>query len=186
VERFELAAALREMTDIVRRHRIVLPASMTMLLKVLIMLEGAGRRLSPSFSLVDVLQPYRKKMMARRLSPQRHMRKVRRIAYEIEQLAEVFPRRLRDILQQVQAGRFDVHLDHRGLEPSVNRLVLGMLTSALFLGSVLFVTNNVLPLGFWPLDGISAPGLLGLGVSAYLGLRLLRAINKSGHLDRRR
>ena len=51
-------------------------------------------------------------------------------------LAEVVPRRLRDILQQVQAGRFDVHLDHRGLEPSVNRLVLGMLTSALFLGSV--------------------------------------------------
>jgi ubiquinone biosynthesis protein len=186
VERFELAAALREMTDLVRRHRIVLPASMTMLLKVLVMLEGAGRRLSPTFSLVDVLQPYRKKMLARRLSPQRHMRKVRRIAYEIEQLAEVFPRRLRDILQQVQAGRFDVHLDHRGLEPSVNRLVLGMLTSALFLGSVLLVTNNVLPLGFWPLDGLSAPGLLGVGLSAYLGLRLLRAINKSGHLDRRR
>jgi ubiquinone biosynthesis protein len=186
VERFELADALREMTEVVRRHRIVLPASMTMLLKVLVMLEGAGRRLTPSFSLVEVLKPYRKKMMARRMSPSRHLRKARRIAYEIEQLAEVFPRRLRDILQQVQAGRFDVHLDHRGLEPSVNRLVLGMLTSALFLGSVLFVTNDVLPLGFWPLEGVSAPGLLGVGLSAYLGMRLLRAINKSGHLERRR
>jgi ubiquinone biosynthesis protein len=185
VERFELADALREMTAIVRRHHIVLPASMTMLLKVLVMLEGAGRRLSPHFSMVEVLKPYRAKMMARRMSPTRHLRKARRIAYEIEQLAEVFPRRLRDILQQVQAGRFDVHLDHRGLEPSVNRLVLGMLTSALFLGSVLLVTNNVLPLGFWPLGGVSAPGLLGVTLSAILGLRLLRAINKSGHLDRR-
>jgi ubiquinone biosynthesis protein len=186
VERFELAAALREMTEIVRRHRIVLPASMTMLLKVLVMLEGAARRLSPTFSLVEVLQPYRAKMLARRLSPTRQWRKARRIAYEMEQLAEVFPRRMRDILQQVQSGRFDVHLDHRGLEPSVNRLVLGMLTSALFLGSVLMVTNDVLPLGFWPMDGISAPGLLGVGLSAALGLRILRAINKSGHLDQRR
>lgn len=186
VERFELADALREMTAIVRRHHIVLPASMTMLLKVLVMLEGAGRRLSPHFSMVEVLQPYRAKMLAHRLSPSRQFRKARRIAYEIEQLAEVFPRRLRDILQQVQAGRFDVHLDHRGLEPSVNRLVLGMLTSALFLGSVLMVTNDVLPLSFWPLDGVSAPGLLGVTLSAALGLRILRAINKSGHLDQRR
>jgi ubiquinone biosynthesis protein len=185
-ERFELAAALREMFDLMRRHHIVLPAAMTMLLKVLVMLEGAGRRLTPSFSLMEVLRPYRKKMLARRISPSRQFRKARRIAYELEQLAEVFPRRMRDILQQVQSGRFDVHLDHRGLEPSVNRLVLGMMTSALFLGSVLLVTNNVWPLSFWPLDGVSAPGLVGVSLSAALGLRLLRAINKSGHLDRRR
>ena len=40
---------------------------------------------------------------------------------DLEQLAEVLPRRLADILEQVQQGKFDVHLDHRGLEPSVNR-----------------------------------------------------------------
>ena len=185
-DQFELAPALRELFDLVRRYQIMLPASMTMLLKVLVMLEGAGRRLTPDFSLMEVLKPYRKKMLARRLSPARQLRRARRIAYEMEQLAELAPRRLRDILQQVQAGRFDVHLNHRGLEPSVNRLVLGMLTSALFLGSVLLVTNNVWPLGFWPLNGVSAPGLLGVGLSAALGLRLLRAINKSGHLDQRR
>lgn len=185
-DRFELAGALHEMFELMRRFNITLPAAMTMLLKVLIMLEGTGRRMAPSFSLMEVLKPYRKRMLARRISPSRQFRKARRIAYELEQLAEIFPRRMRDILQQVQAGRFDVHLDHRGLEPSVNRLVLGMLTSALFLGSVLLVTNRVWPLNFWPLAGTSAPGLLGVSLSAALGLRLLRAINKSGHLDRRR
>ena len=185
-ERFDLAGALSEMFNLMRRHRIVLPAAMTLLLKVLIMLEGTGRRLAPNFSLMEVLKPYRSKMLARRISPARKFRKARRIAYELEQLAEVFPRRMRDILQQVQTGRFDVHLDHRGLEPSVNRLVLGMLTSALFLGSVLLVTNKVLPFTFWPVVGISAPGLLGVSLSTFLGLRILRAINKSGRLDQRR
>ncbi|MCA9257968.1 MAG: AarF/ABC1/UbiB kinase family protein, partial [Planctomycetales bacterium] len=186
VDRFELAAALTEMLDLIRRHEIVLPAAITMLLKVLVMLEGTGRRLAPDFSLMEVLKPFRKKIVARRLSPSRQLRKARRMASEFEQLAETLPRRLRDLMQQVETGKFDVHLDHRGLEPSVNRLVLGMLTSALFLGSVLLVTHNVMPLNFWPLAGMSAPGLVGVSLSLALGIRLLRAINKSGHLDRRR
>jgi len=181
IDQFELAAAMCEMFEIMRRYQIVLPAAMAMLLKVLVMLEGMAGKLQPSFSLMEVLQPFQRKMLARRLSPARQFRKARRIASELEQLAEVLPRRLRDLLQQMQSGRFDVHLDHRGLEPSVNRLVLGMLTSALFLGSTLMITRNV-----WPFHDISVPGALGGALSVALGLRLLRAISKSGHLDRRK
>jgi len=69
-----------------------------------------------------------------------------------------------------------VNLEHRGLEPSVNRLCVGMLTSALFLGSSL-----LLGLQFPPcLAGISVAGALGVGASLVLGLRLLRAIKVSG------
>ena len=181
IDQFELAAAMGEMFDLMRRYQIALPAAMAMLLKVLVMLEGTSQILHPCFSLMEVLQPYQRKMLARRLSPARQYRKARRIASEVEQLAEVVPRRLRDLLQQMQSGRFDVHLDHRGLEPSVNRLVLGMLTSALFLGSTLMVTRNV-----WPVHGVSVPGALGGALSVALGLRLLRAISKSGHLDRKK
>jgi ubiquinone biosynthesis protein len=75
-----------------------------------------------------------------------------------------------------------VHLDHRGLEPSVNRLVLGMMTSALFLGSSLLISQRV-----WPLwQTVSVPGSLGLALSAFLGWRLHRAITKSGRLDRKK
>lgn len=183
---FDLSGALRELIDVIRRHRIVLPPSLAMLLKLMIMLEGSVRSLAPQFSLVETLTPLRQKITKRRLSPARHARKIRRMFFEAEQLAEVLPRRLTSILQQVQAGRFDVHLDHRGLEPSVNRLVLGMLTSALFLGSSLMMSHRVLPLGFWPLEGQSAPGLAGCVLSGVLVLRLLRAISKSGRLEQKR
>jgi ubiquinone biosynthesis protein len=45
---------------------------------------------------------------------------------EVEHLVGMLPRRLMNIVEQIQTGNFDVHLDHRGLEPSVNRLVLGL------------------------------------------------------------
>ncbi len=75
-----------------------------------------------------------------------------------------------DVLEQMQTGRFDIHLDHRGLEPSVNRLVLGMLASALFVGAALMLSFKVPP----PIFGISAPGLAAAVISFSLGLRLWR------------
>ena len=181
IESFDLGGALCEMIEIIQRYRIVLQPPFAMLTKVLVMLEGTARMLQPNFSLMELLEPYQKKMMLRRLSPARQIRKARRIYSEVEKLVEVLPRRLREILQQVESGKFDVHLDHRGLEPSVNRLVLGMLTSSLFLGSSLLISRDV-----WAIRGMSVPGTLGVMVSAFLGWRLLRAIGKSGHLDRRK
>ena len=180
VEHFELAEALTEMFDLLRRYEIVLPSTMALLLKVLVMLEGTSQKLQPDFSLMEVLKPFRKKIVAQRLSPSRQLRKARQLAYELQQLAEVVPRRIRNILQQVQSGKFEVHLDHRGLETSINRLVLGMLTSSLFIGSVLLINNRI-----WPFHEVSIPGTFGMALSAALGLRLVRAISKSGNLDRR-
>ncbi len=73
---------------------------------------------------------------------------------------------------------------------AVNRLVLGMLASALFLGSSLMLSREVPPLlfpetAFLGLHRLSIFGVSGCFVAVMLGLRLLRAIGKSGHLDRR-
>jgi ubiquinone biosynthesis protein len=180
LDSLNLAAALNEMTEIIRRFHIMLPARISLLIKVFVMLDGTARKLSPRFSLLEIMQPYRKKMAWRRVSPVRRMKKMQRIYGELEYLAQNVPRRIGDIVQQLQTGKFDVHLDHRGLEPSVNRLVLGMLASALFLGSSVLITHKVLAI-----NGISILGYGGAIISLFLSLRLLHAINKSGHLDRR-
>lgn len=187
IDELNVSAALSEITEIIRRYQIMLPARMGLLIKVLVMLEGTSRLLNPRFSLVEVLEPLQHQMLWRRLSPARHLKKIRRMYAELEHLAEVLPRGLVDILQQVRSGKFDVHLDHRGLEPSVNRLVLGMLTSALFLGSALLLSRNFPPVINLPpvMPNISVLGLMGCTMSIALGLRLLWAIRKSGRLDRR-
>ena len=186
IEQFDLSGALKEMTEIIRRYHIMLPARIAMLLKALITLEGTSQLASPRFSLVEMMQPYRKKMLWRRMSPKRRLKKFRRFLSEMEHLIEYIPRGMIEIFEQVQSGKFDVHLDHRGLEPSVNRLVYGMLTSALFLGSALLLSRNVPPvINFSPIfRDTSLFGFLGSVLSLAMGYRLYRAIHKSGHLDR--
>jgi len=82
-------------------------------------------------------------------------------------------------------------LDHRRLGPSVNRLVLGMMTSALFLGSSFLLSYKVPPFVFpdetyfGGMHQLSVLGLAGCIMSILIGLRLFLAIRKSGNLDRK-
>ena len=70
--------------------------------------------------------------------------------------------------------------------------ILGMLASALFVGSSFLLSYQVPPLLFhqaepaWlGLKDLSLLGLSGCTLSLLVGLRLLRAIGKSGHLDQK-
>jgi len=187
---FNMSGALNEFVAIVRKFQITLPGEAAMLIKVLIQLEGTGRLLDPQFSLMEIMKPFHRKLILRRLSPTRQARKLRRLYMQFEQIGESLPGTIASILEQMQRGKFDVHLEHRRLGPSVNRLVLGLMTSALFLGSSLMLSSEVPPLlfanGAWlGIENLSMLGLCGCIASVGLGLRLFIAIRRSGNLDRR-
>jgi ubiquinone biosynthesis protein len=78
----------------------------------------------------------------------------------------------------VRDGTFSVHLDHRHIDPVINRLVLGVMTAALFVGSSLLWSMKAPP----TIKDVSVVGGVGYLIAAYLGWRLLRAIKKSGDI----
>lgn len=171
--------ALTSLIEIIRRYHITLPPPLAVLLKTLIVLEGTSRRFSPEISLAELMQPFCQRMLLRRLSPSRLVRRVRRTYRDWDRLFSALPRDLTDLLARFRDGTLSVHLDHRHLDPIVNRLVLGVLTAAIFLGSSQLWSSQAKPL-LWD---ISVFGALGYMVSVYLGWRLLRAIRKSGNID---
>lgn len=170
--------ALSSLIEIIRRYHITLPPSLAMLLKTIIVLEGTSRRFSPTVSLAELMEPYCQRMMLRRFSPGRLAKRARRMYHDWDRLIGALPRDLADLLARFRDGTLTVHLDHRHLDPIVNRLVLGILTAALFLGSSELWSRQAAPL-LW---GVSVFGALGYAMSAYLGYRLLRAIKKSGNI----
>jgi ubiquinone biosynthesis protein len=167
------------MTEIIRRYHIVLPAHVALLLKVLVMLEGTSRSLNPRFDMFSLLLPYQRRLLRRWLSPKRRLRKLQQMFREWRHLGEVLPRSMADILQQLQHGRFEVHLEHKRLHSSINRLVYGLVTSALFLGSALMLSHKVAPL----IGNVSLFGLIGLSISLVQAVRLFWSIRNSGRLD---
>ncbi len=188
LETLDLAEALHDATDILHRHRITLPSQMSILIKTLIPLQGTIGMLSPGFSLLESVQPMLGKLQKLRFSPRRQMRRMRRMYVEFEGLLERMPTQISALMELVQEGKLDVQLSHRGLSPSINRLVLGLLTSSLLLGSSILMASKVPPLLFTKpgplgLQDLSLLGLIGFVVSSLVALRILLAISKSGHLD---
>lgn len=182
IDQFDLSGALNGMTEIIRSHQIVLPARVSLLFKMLVMLEGTAQQLSPTFSIVELLEPYRTQSIRRRLSPQRMWRKLQSAQRDWSRLAESFPADISDIITRVRRGSFNVHLEHQRLDTIVNRLVMGVLSAALFVGSASLWSNEV-----WPLiGGVSVPGAGGCLVAVYLGTTLIRAIKNSGDIRRPR
>jgi len=174
-----VGAALSSLVEIIRSHHIVLPPSLAMLLKTLIVLEGTSRRFSPDVSLAELMQPYCTRLMLRRFSPGRIAKRARRSFRVWNRLLTALPRDITDMLARFRDGSFTVHIDHRHLDPIVNRLVLGILTAAIFLGSSELWSRQAAPL----LYGVSVFGALGYAVSLFLGWRLMRAIKKSGNIQ---
>lgn len=179
LDELALSAALNSLTEIIRRHRIALPPGVSLLLRTLVLLEGTAQLLNPQFSLAEVIQPFYQKAISRRFAPQRLLLRFQRTFRDWDRLIQALPRDLNEALQRIRTGQFQVHLDHRHLDPIVNRLVLGILTASLFLGSSLLWSMKAAPV----LAGVSVFGAVGYLGSLFLGWRLYRAIGKSGNIS---
>jgi len=180
IEVWDFSGLLAELAAIIRRHRVLLPAPVSQLLRVLIVLEGTSRHLSPRFSLGELLQPWAQRALGRRLSPRRLQRQLWRSWRDWQRFLDIAPRELAELLERARQGTLDVHLQHRGLDATLNRVIYGVLAAALILASAQLLAGSVPPL----LGGLSVLGVLGAASALVLTLRLLWAIRRFGGLGR--
>jgi ubiquinone biosynthesis protein len=176
IEDFDLAGVLLRFVETVRRHKLVLPSAAAMLLRTFVLLEGTAKRLSPGFSLAELLGDYRRRnWVTRALSP-RLLAKVQLAARDWERLLVALPGNVAVILNRLRQETFEIHHVHGGLERTVNRLIVGVLTAALLVSSSLL-------LGRGTADGLgrvlAVVGGLGLVVASAMGFLLLREIYRS-------
>ena len=179
IQDMDLSGALNSLFEIIRRYNITLPPPLSLLLRTLVELEGTAQQLSPEFSLAEVFRPFYTKMVRRRVSLRRILGRIRHTYHDWERLVQSLPRDLEDVLKRVRDGSFAVHLDVHHINPVINRLVLGVVTAALFVSSALLWSMKAPP----TIGGVSIFGAAGYLMAAYLGWRLRRAVKKSGDID---
>ena len=156
-----LSTLLADIASVMREHHLVLPADLALLFKALITLEGLGTRLVPHFRLIEYVTPYVTRLVAERWSPGRiaertsgAMRETGRALRSLPRLVESLARRLGDGDAALRFEVPEVEVFGRHLERSVDRLVIGLVTAALIVGSSVLLSRA-------GTDGISAAWLLG-------------------------
>lgn len=174
LDEFDLGGALEQLNAIVRRHKVLMPAPASLLVKTLVMLEGTSRQLNPSFSLAEVLEPFKEQLLRERLDPKRWLQRISRSIRDIDRLAKQGPRNLAEILERLQSGKLKVRHEVEDLKVMTNRMVAGMLIASLFIGSSMLLSQQLPPL----IQGFSLIGIVGCLTAVILGGRLLWAIKE--------
>ena len=173
----DVGALVNSLTAVIYENHLFLPPGVMLLLRMLGELEGTAKQLNPQFGLFALIQPYAEDAARHRLAPKRVWLQVQRGARVWERLLRTVPSDLNDMLARMRAGTLSVHLDHRRLDPVVNRLVLGLLTSSLLLGSSLLWSLHAEPV----VGGVSLFGAAGYAAACIMGLSLFRDIRYSQH-----
>lgn len=177
------AQVLHDIIDITRTHSITLPSDLTLLFKALITLEGLGRQLDPNFRMVEFLTPYVRQVILDRYKPAALLARGQKNFTETFHILAGLPHDINRLLKQAKRGKLSIdldlkRLDHFGqqLDRSTNRLTMGIITSALIIGSSIVMTVPGGP----HILGMPLFGLLGF-VSAFItSIWLLFSIWRSG------
>lgn len=102
------------MVRIISRYRLILPSSVSSLIKMFVMLEGTARLLSPAVNMLELIRSYQRKILRRRLSPRAQWQKWQRVLGEWRHIGETLPRGLDEVFKKIQSGTFDIHLEQQG------------------------------------------------------------------------
>jgi len=183
LKNMDFSAMLTDLIGILREHELALPSDLALLFKTFLTLDGVGRRLDPSFNIVEEASPFLTELIKKRYSPQELLKKGFGNAQEIVSALSSLPLETHSLVKMLRRRgmRLNVdmgRLDHFGnmLSHAVNRLTLGIVIAALIIGSAIVSLNEQESTLF----GLPIWGMVGFLASALGGVLLLISIWRSG------
>ncbi|MCB9114373.1 MAG: AarF/ABC1/UbiB kinase family protein [Caldilinea sp.] len=165
----DIGAAFESMFAIIRKHHLVVPPRVNMLLLVIVQTEGTARQLDPEFDLTATLKSYGTDLLKRRFSPQQLQREAVRSFRDWSRLLKALPRETVNLLERTQRGELQIHVQQHGMQRPLDRLTYGIVVAAILLGSALMWAFAAPPVIF----GISIIGALGVALGLALAAHLL-------------
>jgi len=150
-------------------HRLVLPADLALLFRVLLRLQGLGRGVGTEVRVTALLEPYVHKMLAQRFDPRRIARQVGRSVRGWDHFVAGLPDELQGILDQVRSGKVGVDFRIHDADHAIDRLVDGLVTAASVLAGAQLISRRASPM----VGAFSVPGLVAAGVGVVTWQRLV-------------
>lgn len=171
--------------ELLDRHRIKLPVTLSLLGKALGTYEEVGRALYPELNMIKEIEPYIRRLTFRKISPKRMTEELLTLVGSLTDFIAEGPWEFRRLVQKTLRGELGLVFRHRGLERlsndidrASNRLSFAMITAAIIIGSSLIMTREI-GIQFY---GIPLLGIIGYIFAGILGVWLIISIIKSGRL----
>jgi ubiquinone biosynthesis protein len=180
LEQLRVGRMLTDFAGVMLHHGIRCPADLMLLIRCLVTLEGVGRDLDPSFNLAAHLAPFVEKIVSERYSPRHMVDQFFNESRSMGRLLRDVPHYVGRSLEKLSKDELRVQFEHTGLDRlmteldrSGNRVVIGLVVSALILSSALVLRTGSESVWF------TVPLFV---LSSLLGIWLIYGVFRSGRL----
>ncbi len=181
----KIGKLLNNLLEMAFQHRLRIAPDIFLMLKAFSAIEGVGLMLDPEFDMIKQAAPFIKEVKLARLSPQRITGDIFRLAIELFQFVENFPKDILSITRLIKQQKLSLNLEYKGLDKMLstydqisNRISFSIIIAALIIGSAIVIMAKVPPLFY----NISLIGIVGFLAAAIMGIWLLIAILRKGRL----
>ena len=169
VGHLDMNAIMSSGMKLLHDHRLVLPADLALLFRVLLRLQGLGRGVGTELRVTELLEPYVKQMMAERFDPRRVARQLGRSLRSWDHFVAGLPDQLQAILEQIKTGEVGIDFRVHDADHAVDRLVDGLVTAASIMAGAQLISRRASPM----VGSFSVPGLVVAGVGVLTWQRLV-------------
>ncbi len=168
-----------DIINIISENHINIPSDFFLLSKVLITIEGIGKKLSPDFNAVLQTRPFVEDLLKERYSATSLVKAIKNFLKNLYLSANLFPKNFTIILEKIKKGTLRIEFEHKGLENLIhmldrvsNRISFSIVIAALIVGSSIIMRADKGP----------TLGIIGFTTAGIMGLWLAIAILRSGKM----
>ena len=181
----DLSEMIDEVFKVCRENNIAMPRQVTMLFKGVMTIEGVVENIAPDINIMDVAFPYAKRHLFEKKDYKNDVYEYIESVYTSFKSGAKIPSRTLELINSALTGKLKIQMEHTNLDDAIgqlsrmiNRVVFGMIVSAIIIGSSMVINADVGPKMF----GISIFGFVGFIGAAIMGIWLIISILKSGRL----
>ncbi|MBY6266886.1 2-polyprenylphenol 6-hydroxylase [Parageobacillus thermoglucosidasius] len=186
LSKISLGEAVNDLFRVAFRHSIRIPRDLTLLGKTLLTVEGMVEKLDPDFRILDIAEPFGRRLLKERLRPKNIAEMVWKHVSDYREMLIDFPKNMKEFASLIKQGKlhFEIdipELDHflKKLDQISNRLSFSIVLlsfSIIMVGIIIGSSMGRQSTLLWKIPAIE----IGFGVAALMFVWLLYSIFKSG------
>jgi len=186
MSRISLGEAISDLFVVAFKHQIRIPSDFTMVAKSLLILEGIVEKLDPELSIMDMAEPFGRRLLKERYRPSTVAGRVWHNLSDYGDLLVDLPKQMKDLMRDLVRGRvrlevsvpeLDIFL--RKLDRITNQISFSIVLlsfSIVMMGLIIASALGRQPILIWQISAIE----IGFGMAGLMLLWLFVSIFKSG------
>jgi len=146
IKDIDISGCIDKATEIMHNYKIVLPSSVSMLMKTLMLLEGTSKVLYTDFDIFGILGSYKNKLISQKMNPKSFFKSFGKKLFEWERIADQLPKLILKLIKNADQEKFVIKLEHENINSASLVLVKGLIAAALIVGGALMVSTRIGPM----------------------------------------